>query len=928
MTEPPADWHRVKEILADALELLRGERSGFLDTACGGDPGLRAEVDRLLECAEDTQGILDEPNPATLPGIADLPSRLAGTRLGRYRLGEVIGEGGMGVVYEAEQEQPRRSVALKLVRPAFLSEATLRRFSHEIEILGRLRHPAIAQIYEAGVHEDETGSAIPYFAMERVEGVTLGEWARTAAPSLEARLEMFITLCDAVQHAHQRGIIHRDLKPGNILVDEAGQPKILDFGIARMTDPEAGVTAPTRAGQVMGTLPYMSPEQASGDAGEIDTRADVYALGVLLYELLAGRLPLDLENRTLSEAMRAIHEEEPARLGTLDPRFRGDLETLTAKALAKDRSRRYASASELAGDVRRFLHHEPIHAREPSGLYHLGRFVRRHRALVAALAVVVVVVAAGAVASSIGFFRASRERDHARESERRLLAVNDFLKDILASAHPDSGRRETRVSDILDDYRHRIDRTFARDPLTRAELHSTFGWTYYGLGDLVKAEAHLGKACDLFEKELGGSAQETLDTRTRLGGVLLRRDDLEAAGPLVRENAGTALRTLGPEDPSTLAARRVLAELLQMEGDLPGAEDLLRKVIAASMRVLGPEADATLRTMNQMVNVLLERQAYGEALPLLEELIQIRSKALRPDHPRLLILGSNRALVLWKLGRLEEADRAYDSIVASGAKTWGPDHDNTLDAKTSRISVLTSLGRHEAALALNRDVLDRRKKRLGEDHASTLLSLNQHAWLLLTLNRNKEAEPYARRAVELIERIRGPDHHNTWTAKQNLAAALNKLGRLEEAEPLLEDLARRFRRTFGPGRPATLIVENNLAMLRFDQERFAEAAKILQRLVATALQEKDLSPELLLALERNLGRCLTRLGRYTRAEHALLSSWKRARALSGRPAAPAARTALFLAELYEAWNRKDEAETWRGRSQDKGGDKARENEGK
>ncbi len=285
----------------------------------------------------------------------------------------------MGAVYEAEQDSPRRTVALKVVRPGLASAALLKRFGHESQILGRLHHPGIAQVYEAGVAEGQ-----PFFAMEFIRGQRLDEYAR--ARTLPERLELMARVCDAVQHAHDQGVIHRDLKPANILVDPTGQPKVLDFGVARATDAdlltEAGLT---QTGQLLGTLSYMSPEQVSANPAAIDHRADVYALGVLLFELVAGRLPHRLENRPLAETARLIVEEDPPRVGTLNPELRGDVETIVAKALEKDRARRYASSAELAADLRRCLSHEPIRARPPSALYQLRKFARRNRGLVGGL---------------------------------------------------------------------------------------------------------------------------------------------------------------------------------------------------------------------------------------------------------------------------------------------------------------------------------------------------------------------------------------------------------------------------------------------------------------------------------------------------------------------------------------------------------------
>ena len=334
-------------------------------------------------------------------------------RIGRYRIVRLLGEGGMGAVYEAEQENPHRTVALKVIRVGYADPEMVRRFENEAQALGRLHHPGIAQIYEAGTADTQFGSQ-PYFAMELVHGQTLLTYCDQHHTNVRERLELMAKIADAVQHAHQRGLIHRDLKPANILVDEAGQPRILDFGVARLTDADTQATRQTNIGQIVGTLSYMSPEQVQGDPDALDTRSDVYALGVILYEMLAGKMPYTLP-RQLHEAVRTIQQTEASPLSTLVKSYRGDIETIVAKALEKDKSRRYGSAAELAADIRRHLHHEPIVARPPSTMYQLGKFARRNRALVTGVAAVFAVLLMGIVASAWEAVQARRSAKRAEQ---------------------------------------------------------------------------------------------------------------------------------------------------------------------------------------------------------------------------------------------------------------------------------------------------------------------------------------------------------------------------------------------------------------------------------------------------------------------------------------------------------------------------------
>jgi eukaryotic-like serine/threonine-protein kinase len=423
---------RVQELFDRAVALPPARRAAFLAATCADEPTLRAEVESLLACDAEfdesgcDEGLLNSPlvraPQPTISGAHGL-SRAAWTtsppvQVGRYRVLRSIAEGGMGVVYEAEQDSPRRPVALKVVRPGFASPALLKRFTHEAQILGRLHHPGIAQVYEAGLADDGQ----PFFAMEFIRGLPLDEYANRHGLDLTARMGLVARVCDAVQHAHDQGVIHRDLKPANILVEETGQPKVLDFGVARATDADLLTAAGlTRTGQLLGTPNYMSPEQVTADPAAIDRRSDVYALGVILFELLAHRLPYRLENRPLADAARLILTQDPPSLGSIDPALRGDVATIVAKALEKDPARRYATAADLAADLRRWLAHEPILARPPSALYHLRKFARRHTALVGGVLATGAALVLGLVGTILFAVGEARQRSLAEQNARATL---------------------------------------------------------------------------------------------------------------------------------------------------------------------------------------------------------------------------------------------------------------------------------------------------------------------------------------------------------------------------------------------------------------------------------------------------------------------------------------------------------------------------
>jgi tetratricopeptide (TPR) repeat protein len=444
---------RVRDLFDRAADVPPADRAAALSAA---DPAVRAEVEALLaHDADETDSFLRSP----LERVADTdPWGGAGTgqepaHVGRYRVLRRLGAGGMGAVYEAEQDKPRRTVALKAIRPGLVSPDVVARFAHEAAILGRLQHPGIAQVYDAGVAADGQ----PYFAMEFVSGRPLDAAARDLP--VPDRVALVAAVCDAVQHAHDRGVVHRDLKPGNVLVDAAGAPKVLDFGVARVADADLQTTARTTDGQLLGTPAYMSPEQLTAGAAAVDHRTDVYALGVILYQVLAGRPPLDVAALPLPEIARVVRDQEPDRLGLIDPHFRGDLETIAATALAKDPARRYASAAALAADLRRHLASEPIRARSPSALYRLSRFTRRNRAVVAGVAGVVVALAVGLAGTSTALVRAWRAEGETRAALSDVREERDRTRAALADVT--AARARTRETLNLTTDRV-IERLFAK----------------------------------------------------------------------------------------------------------------------------------------------------------------------------------------------------------------------------------------------------------------------------------------------------------------------------------------------------------------------------------------------------------------------------------------------------------------------------------
>ncbi len=505
--------------------------------------------------------------------------------------------------------------------------------STESQLLARLTHPGIAQVYEAGTHDDGSG-AVPYFAMEYVpEAKTVIDFAEEKKLGTRERLELFAQVCDAVHHGHQKGIIHRDLKPGNILVNPQGQVKVIDFGVARSTDSDMALTTlQTDVGQLIGTLQYMSPEQCAASPNDIDTRSDVYTLGVVQYELLCGQLPYDVRSKALHEVTRVIREEQPTRPSSISKLLRGDVETITLKALEKKRERRYQSAVELAQDIRRYLSGEAIIGRPPSMVYQLQVFARRHRAIFLSLIAIFVVLATGLAVSSTMYLQAeqareetAQERDRAlaaeKEAEKRRAeaeAVTTFLSDTLAAVDPSVAQgKEVTVREMLDKASEKIDEAFADQPLVEATLRTTIGNTYGALCDYSIAEPHLESSLEIRRRELGKDHPVTLDTLSCFGSIWSQQGRNKESMKLHERILKTRRRVLGSEHTDTLYSMNALARRYTVNERYEEAEALALEVVETRERLLGehhPDTVEDITTLCRLYtkwNRLREAQMWG-----------------------------------------------------------------------------------------------------------------------------------------------------------------------------------------------------------------------------------------------------------------------------------------------------------------------------
>ncbi len=685
MNTPPS----VEDIFNVVVELSREQRPDFLDSACRDSPGLRARVEELLVVHDSTGGFLAAPTYVGPRPESDDDTRLPGAEgpgsvIGRYRLLEAIGEGGFGTVYMAEQQEPvRRKVALKIIKLGMDTKQVIARFEAERQALAMMEHPNIARVLDAGA----TDTGRPYFVMELVKGVPMDEYCDQESLSTNERLELFVQICRAVQHAHQKGVIHRDIKPSNVMVtmhDGQPVPKVIDFGIAKATSARLTErTLFTEYHQLVGTPEYMSPEQAEMSELDIDTRSDIYSLGVLLYELLTGTTPFNshqLRRGGYGEIQRIICEQEPpkpsTRLSSLatarsranggapdddsaslpdiarqrrtDPTsltksLRGDLDWIVMKALEKDRTRRYETANELALDVERHLSNEPVTASPPGAGYRFHNLVKRNRGTVVAASLVIASLVLGIAGTSAGMVRAVRAERDAEEKAQIAESVNDFLnQDLLATVVPVAQDNPDQVFVIrraLDVATERIDEAcrdggrYADQPLVEASIRGTLGETYRRLGAYADAEPHARRAVEICRNVLGEDHPNSLEAMKCLATAFVDEGRFNEAEALYLNRVETHIRILGEEHLETIGSMKDLAVVYCGQGRFAEAEPLIIKSIEIERRVWGDDGAPVLAPFDDLARRHLGPGRHDEAMTLYAKAIEIARRTLGEDHP-------------------------------------------------------------------------------------------------------------------------------------------------------------------------------------------------------------------------------------------------------------------------------------------------------
>jgi serine/threonine protein kinase len=814
------DW-----IIRQARERPVAERAAFLDGACTGDAALRQRLETLVGVQDQPDELLGNGMAAAMVeatsklDLSDTPDEAISQTLGRYKLLEAIGEGGCGVVYVAEQTEPvRRRVALKVIKLGMDTKEVIARFEAERQALALMDHPNIAKVFDAGA----TDAGRPYFVMELVRGVRITQFCDERHLSVRERLDLFIKVCQAIQHAHQKGIIHRDIKPSNILVtmhdpDGSGVPKVIDFGIAKATEGRlTEATVYTQVDQFIGTPAYMSPEQVEMGGRDMDTRSDIYSLGVLLYELLTGVTPFDaflLTASGLDTMRRTIREMEPVRPSTrfatlkeeestvtakrrsadkakLTHQLQGDLDWIIMKCLEKDRSRRYETANGVAMDLERHLNNEPVVARPPSTLYRLEKSFRRNKLVFTAVAAVALALMLGVI---ISIWQAAKARQAAREARQQQARADDVatvLKNMLETVGPSvaRGRDTTLLREILTNTVTRLDTEFTNRPQVEADLRFIIGKTYLDLGDYKAAAAMQQRVLELRKKIFGERSDPVGDALDELAKNLCLRGDLAEAERLERESLAVCRENHGANDLKVADRLNNLGIMLYDSGKLRESRDFYREALAIREMHLKPpnEGLATSHLNLSMLLADLEEFTEGErqARIALNAYRELYGESLPNDKIGMSL--HNQAKHLRGLGRLDEAEVAIRKAIEIYTRLYPGGHTYLVEALDDLGLILQSKGDSKDAAVTLRQGIGMGTKVLGEDHPQTLQAM-RHLALVLAPNAavSTEAEELMQRAMSLGRKKLAKEPAVLATCLADQGTFLAQTGRPKEAEPVL-----------------------------------------------------------------------------------------------------------------------------------------------
>jgi serine/threonine-protein kinase len=856
----PDRWQQIEHLLDEVLARDAEERAAFLDEACANDIALRREVEALLAAEEVAPTFLDADALAfAAPALDERPATImAERRVGPYRLVREVGHGGMGVVYLAEREEVGRQVALKLVRSGLADPGATERFLFEQRVLARLEHPHIARLYDVGVTADRS----PYFAMEYVEGQPLDAYCDAHHLGVEARLRLFETVGQAVQHAHQHFVVHRDLKPSNILVteDEAGCPqvKLLDFGIAKMmadTEEEAPAPTLTAAGHRLMTPAYAAPEQIKGEA--VTAMTDVYSLGVVLYELLTGQRPY---KSTGPGAAQAVLTQEPKRPSTavmdertsntatetaaaratttehLCRRLQGDLDVICLKALQKEPERRYASAEAFVEDIKRHLAGLPVLAREATLGYRVRKFVRRHRVGAATTIVFVVLVLGFAVAMAVQQQATAQQRDRAQVEAQKAREVTDFMLGLFEANEPGTMPTDTiTVRTLLARGLERAGKMESQ-PEVQAEMLMVMGQAYQSLGHYDQAESLLREALALQRTHRGSDSVAVVRSLSALGIILQKQGRYTAADSLDRIVLAMQRRLLGPQHEEVAATLRERATVLTFMGDFEEADRHLQEAHAILRTNAVPDSSRIAMLLNEFS---LLRQAEGrfeEAEQFQEEALTLLRATQGPEHYQVAMAMNNLGLIHSRMGRYAAAESLYHDALDIFRRLYGAQHPSIADQLSNLAVVLSKQGKHTESAEIQRQTLAMRRAIFGDIHPRVAQNVANLAFELRQLGAYADAERLTREALALNRKIHGEQHYTVAIDLDNLAAIKRLQKDYREAERLNREGLAMWRTVVGEEHPSTTISMNLLGIILREKGDYTAADSLFQETMA--LQHK------------------------------------------------------------------------------------------
>ncbi len=935
---------RAADLFDQAAELPAADRPAFLDRACAGDPDLRQDVEALLAADARAEGFLEE-GPVDPAAEADVDLGWAwneGQQIGRYQVLERIGRGGMSTVYLAERDDEyRQRVAIKVFGYGVDRPDLLQRFRTERQILASLEHPSIARLLDGG----STEQGLPYIVMEHVEGVPIDVYCDRERLTVDQRLELFQSLCAAVQYAHQNLVVHRDLKPSNVLVTADGAPKLLDFGIAKLLDTGdfPFTVGATVTGQRLMTPHYASPEQVR--SGAITTASDVYALGVLLYQLLTGRLPYRITSDLPGEVERAVIEQEPERPSTavgraragplrsrgaeaaadgteatatpesvsqarrtrppeLRRRLAGDLDDILLMALRKEPERRYGSAAQLAEDIRRHQQGMPVLAYPDTFGYRARKFVRRNRLGVGVAAAFAVFLVSVAVVLAVLLARISDERDRVRRERDKAREVATYLQEIFRDADPTATLGDTITArEILERGAERLDRELGDQPLIQAGMCAAIGNVYRSLGLFERANELLTRALELRRQSLGTEHPEVAESLFDLGVLRREQGDHKVAETLLREALGQRRRTLGEEHPSVAATQSELGLALGLRGDFEAAEAMFVEALELRRRVLGDEHELTAQTLGDFARVKTEERDWPRSEELYREALGITRAAFGEVHPQVALYLNSLGEVLHRKWELDGAKELYVKALEIARKLYGDRHP-ALAPHLNNLAVLHAQQEDFAgAEPPLREVVDMQRELLGGEHADLAQSLNNLASLLRNKGDLAESEELYRESLAIYRKSLAPEHPTIASVMNNLAGLLRDRKDFDGAESLFRQALEIRRASVGEQHPEFGLSLLGVGVVHLDRGQFQQAEATLRQAVEVFSGALPAEHWRTADTRSLLGGSLIGLGRFEEAEPLVVGAYENLIETRGSDHAFTVAARRRAVDLYTAWNR-------------------------